>query len=214
MGREKRTVLPTGIEPVTFRLLAECSNQLSYESTSVFPNREHTYDETRAPLPVDSIKSKDSMNPMDPTNPTDPLNRVYPVILVPTVNSVSSDHSAKSVMKENHKDSPEFNSQPWAFWKSNFVTQRMSWLNKLHRDAHRDWRPKLHRDAHRDWRPESGKWWWRTRRHAAGFRYMSITMKRGHQHLQKAAQNLRRTIDICADSAQNSIFFPLGLNLG
>ena len=25
-------VLPTGLEPVTFRLLAECSNQLSYES--------------------------------------------------------------------------------------------------------------------------------------------------------------------------------------
>ena len=27
-------VLPTGLEPVTFRLLAECSNQLSYESIS------------------------------------------------------------------------------------------------------------------------------------------------------------------------------------
>ena len=27
-----RKVLPTGLEPVTFRLLAECSNQLSYES--------------------------------------------------------------------------------------------------------------------------------------------------------------------------------------
>ena len=25
-------ILPTGLEPVTFRLLAECSNQLSYES--------------------------------------------------------------------------------------------------------------------------------------------------------------------------------------
>ena len=25
-------LLPTGLEPVTFRLLAECSNQLSYES--------------------------------------------------------------------------------------------------------------------------------------------------------------------------------------
>ena len=25
-------MLPTGLEPVTFRLLAECSNQLSYES--------------------------------------------------------------------------------------------------------------------------------------------------------------------------------------
>ena len=27
-----KKVLPTGLEPVTFRLLAECSNQLSYES--------------------------------------------------------------------------------------------------------------------------------------------------------------------------------------
>ena len=30
--RGARKVLPTGLEPVTFRLLAECSNQLSYES--------------------------------------------------------------------------------------------------------------------------------------------------------------------------------------
>ena len=33
-GMRKNKVLPTGLEPVTFRLLAECSNQLSYESTT------------------------------------------------------------------------------------------------------------------------------------------------------------------------------------
>ena len=31
--REEKDALPAGIEPATFRLTAECSNQLSYGST-------------------------------------------------------------------------------------------------------------------------------------------------------------------------------------